>query len=148
MRYIPVIFGVVLFIYGLIDCLRSEPADIRSIPKPAWILVIVLLPIIGVVLWFFFGRPQYAAAGTNTAASPRGPSASGRPNQFVAPDDDPAFLRDLDVHRAQKAEADRMRKLKADHDAAEAKLREETNPEEKRRDEKRREEHPNDETKH
>ncbi|MGA7204824.1 MAG: PLD nuclease N-terminal domain-containing protein, partial [Specibacter sp.] len=102
MRYIPVIFGVVLFIYGLIDCLRSEPADIRSIPKPAWLLVIVLLPIVGVVLWFFFGRPQYAAAGPNPAnrpvAGPRGPSPSARPTRFVAPDDDPAFLRDLDVN--------------------------------------------------
>lgn len=137
MRYIPVIFGVVLFIYGLIDCIRSEPADVRSIPKPAWILVIVLLPLLGVLLWFFLGRPQYAAStpGPNggSVPAPRGPSYSGRAKQFVAPDDDPAFLRNLEVTRAQKAESERLRKLKDELTAREAKLREE---------------HPNDETKH
>ncbi len=136
MRYIPVIFGVVLFIYGLIDCIRSEPADVRSLPKAAWILVIVLLPLVGVLLWFFLGRPQYAAAvGTSggSGPAPRGQSPSGRPHQFVAPDDDPAFLRNLEVTRAHKAEAERLRKLKAELEAREAKLREQ---------------HPNDETKH
>lgn len=142
MRYIPVIFGVVLFIYGLIDCIRSEPADVRSLPKAAWILVIVLLPLVGVLLWFFLGRPQYATATSGTdggsGPAPRGPSYPGRPKQFVAPDDDPAFLRNLEVTRAQKAEDERLRKLKAEFDAREAKQREA----------KLREQHPNDETKH
>lgn len=134
MRYIPVIIGVVLFIYGLIDCIRSEPADVRSIPKPAWILVCLLLPLIGVILWFFFGRPRYAPeTQARPAQSFPGSAYSARPKRYLAPDDDPAFLRDLEVSRAQKAEADRLRKLKAELDAREAKLREE---------------HPNDETKH
>jgi len=128
MRYLPVILGIVLIIYGLIDCLRSEPADVRSIPKPAWILVILLLPLIGVILWFLFGRPQYAASTTRP-----GSSYASRPTQYVAPDDDPAFLRTLEINRAHKAEAERLRKLKEELDAREAKIREE---------------HPNDETQH
>lgn len=134
MRYLPVILLVVLFIYGLIDCLRSDRADVRSIPKPAWILVIVLLPLIGVLLWFFLGRPQYAT--TPGSPSNNGTPASGRPasrsSRMVAPDDDPAFLRKLDTSRRQKAEDDRLRRLKAELDAREAKLRED---------------HPNDEPK-
>ncbi|ALE07208.1 hypothetical protein AL755_19855 [Arthrobacter sp. ERGS1:01] len=153
MRYIPVIFGVVLFIYGLIDCLRSDPADVRSIPKPAWILVILLLPLVGVILWFFFGRPRYSNAAASpmsgrAGAGPRGPSYSGRPNQYVAPDDDPEFLRNLQLSQAQKAEAERLRKLKAELDAREAKIRADEAREEKLRADKHREEHPNDETKH
>jgi len=139
MRYIPVVFGVILFIYGLIDCLRSEPADVRSIPKPAWIIVIVLMPVIGVLLWFFLGRPRYStsAPAAPWTSGPRGQSPSGRPTQFTAPDDDPLFLRNLEVNRAQKAEAERLRKLKAELDAREARLRDgQPNP------------HPNDETKH
>ena len=145
MRYIiPVTLGVVLFVYGLIDCLRSEPSDVRSIPKPAWVLVIVLLNVIGVALWFLFGRPQYAPAGPGSAQrsggqapSQRGGSASGGYSRSVAPDDNPEFLRNLEVDRAQRLEAERLRKLKADLDAREAKLR----------DDKLREQHPNDETK-
>ncbi|MCQ9165120.1 MULTISPECIES: PLD nuclease N-terminal domain-containing protein [unclassified Arthrobacter] len=129
MRYIPVIFGVVLFIYGLIDCIRSESTDVRSLPKPVWILVIVLLPLVGVILWLFLGRPHYAAAGEPAT---RRPLRSGTA-RFTAPDDDPAFLRNLEVARAHKAEADRLRKLRAELDAREAKLREQ---------------HPKDETQH
>lgn len=128
MRYLPVILGVVLIIYGLIDCIRSEPSDVRSIPKPAWILVILILPLIGVILWFLFGRPQYAPAAS------QGSARSGRAQQYLAPDDDPTFLRNLEVNRAHKAEAERLRKLKEELDARDA------------RD--TREEHPNDEPKH
>lgn len=127
MRYLPVIFGVVLFIYGMIDCIRSESADVRSLPKPVWIIVILILPFFGVLLWFFFGRPQYSSVSATPPAS-RQDTASRR---TVAPDDDPAFLRTLEVERAQKAEADRLRKLKAELDAREARLRED---------------HPNDES--
>lgn len=127
MRYIiPVTIAVVLFVYGLIDCLRSEAKDVRSIPKPAWIAVIVLLNVIGVALWFLFGRPKYDTA----------PSQAGRTSlparRPVAPDDDPDFLRNLQSEREQRLEAERLRKLQVDLDAREAKLREE---------------HPNDETK-
>lgn len=138
MRYIiPIALGVVVFVYGLIDCLRSEPRDVRSIPKPAWILVIVLLNVIGVCLWFLFGRPQYTTANSPVQRSggsqtgQRHPSSGGY-GRSVAPDDDPEFLRNLEIKRAQKLEAERLRKLKADLDAREAKLREE---------------HPNDEPK-
>lgn len=134
MRYIiPVTIVVVLFVYGLIDCIRSEQRDVRTFPKAAWVLIIVLLNVVGVILWFLFGRPQYS----EKASVPRGgsspsrqvPSSYGRP---TAPDDDPEFLRNLALNRAQKLEAERLRKLKAELDAREAKLREE---------------HPNDDTK-
>ena len=138
MRYIiPVALAVVVFVYGLIDCLRSEANAVRSIPKSAWILVIVLLNVIGVGLWFLFGRPQYASAGPSarpgtSVAGPNRPAPAGGYKRSVAPDDDPQFLRNLEVNRAQKQEADRLRKLKAELEAREAKLREE---------------HPNDENK-
>lgn len=130
MRYIiPIALGVVVFVYGLIDCIRSEPRDVRSIPKPAWVLVIVVLNVIGVGLWFLFGRPQYAVSGSNAqmGGSPatHRPQASGSYGRSVGPDDDPEFLRNLEVDRAQRLEAERLRKLKAELDALEAKLREE-----------------------
>lgn len=138
MRYIiPIALGVVIFVYGLIDCLRSESRDVRSIPKPAWILVIVLLNVIGVGLWFLFGRPQYSSAASPSqraggSQTSQRQQPSGNYARSTAPDDDPEFLRNLEIKRAQKLEADRLRKLKADLDAREAKLSEE---------------HPNDEPK-
>lgn len=133
MRYIiPAIVVVVLFVYGLIDCLRSDRNDVRGISKTAWVLVIVLLNVVGVALWFLFGRPRYAASvGAARTAGPAG-RGSFPAGHSGAPDDDPEFLRALAVKRAQKLEDERLRKLKAELDEREAKLREQ---------------HPNDETK-
>ncbi|WP_125612962.1 PLDc N-terminal domain-containing protein [Specibacter cremeus] len=115
MRYIPVVFLVVVYIYGLIDCLRSDPRDVRSVPKPVWLVVVILLPVIGDVLWFFLGRPQYDTA----PAAPSGAVSRGP----VAPDDDPAFLRNLESSRKNQAEAARLRKLKDELEAREAAVR-------------------------
>ncbi|WP_427015505.1 PLDc N-terminal domain-containing protein [Pseudarthrobacter sp. P1] len=123
-RYLLVIFLVALYIYWLIDCLRSDPADVRSVPKPVWLVVVVLLPVIGWALWYLLGRPQYADTAPAGGPGRLGPLTGGRGPGPVAPDDDPEFLRNLAVRRHQQEEAERLRKLKAELDAREAKLRE------------------------
>ncbi|MCY0903986.1 PLD nuclease N-terminal domain-containing protein [Arthrobacter sp. H14-L1] len=110
-RLLMVILPLAFLIYGLIDALRSDAADVRSLPKTAWVLIIVLLPLIGVVLWLIFGRPSYA------------PQSNAYPKLPVAPDDDPDFLRNLETARRHRTEDERLRKLQADLAAREAKLR-------------------------
>ncbi|WP_026555968.1 PLD nuclease N-terminal domain-containing protein [Arthrobacter sp. 35W] len=121
-RYLPVIVILALYIYSIIDCLRSEPADVRSISKPLWMVVIVLLPVIGWVLWYFLGRPQYEEAAS-APSSRMGPLNGGRGPGPVAPDDDPEFLRNLAIRRHQQEEAEKLRKLKEELDAREARLK-------------------------
>ena len=71
-------------IYAVIDCLRSKESEIKGMPKPLWIAVIVLLPLIGGILWILLsGRSE-----------PGGHAIGGR-RTVVAPDDDPDFLRTL-----------------------------------------------------
>ncbi|GAA1048572.1 PLD nuclease N-terminal domain-containing protein [Arthrobacter russicus] len=111
LRYVPLLIIVGLELFALIDCLRSERADVRTLPKSAWVLIIILLPIVGLVLWFTLGRPRYNAAGP--AARPA----------VLAPDDDPEFLRNLDVARRQRAEEERLEKLRRDLEERERKLR-------------------------
>lgn len=80
-------------IYTLIECARTERHQVRSLPKPAWFVIIILLPLIGAGLWFALGRPNttsVANLGTQKA-----------------PDDDEDFLRQLEVwKRQQQREAD------------------------------------------
>ncbi|MDJ0355124.1 PLD nuclease N-terminal domain-containing protein [Paenarthrobacter sp. PH39-S1] len=109
-RLLLVILPLAFLIYGLIDCIRSDSADVRSLPKAAWVLVIVLLPLIGVAMWLIFGRPSYT------------PQPSAYPRQSMAPDDDPDFLRNLETARRHRAEAERLRKLKEELEARQAKL--------------------------
>ncbi|MBG6183934.1 hypothetical protein IWX65_001902 [Arthrobacter sp. CAN_A214] len=95
------ILGVAVIIYALIDCIMSKRHEVRSISKPAWLVIILLLPLIGTAMWFLFGRPR---------STPPGPPRPARRHP-TAPDDDPQFLQNLETKRRQQArETERRRK--------------------------------------
>ena len=109
LRVVVVVAVLVVFVYGLVDVIRTDPRQTKGISKPAWIVVQIVLPVIGAVLWFLIGRPR----GT-------GPDPVRRTySQPVAPDDDPDFLRNLELRRRKQAEAARLKKLKDELDAKE-----------------------------
>ena len=101
---------LVIFVYGLVDVIRTEGRLTRGISKPAWIIVQIVLPVLGAILWLLIGRPRGAAQPRPSYPHP------------VAPDDDPDFLRNLEARRRNQAEADRLKKLR---DELEAKAKEE-----------------------
>ena len=96
---------LVIFVYGLVDVIRTDGRLTRGISKPAWIVVMIVLPVLGAILWLLIGRPR--------GSSPQ-PQAYRHSN---APDDDPDFLRNLELRRRQEAEAARLKKLKEELDA-------------------------------
>ncbi|MDQ0819743.1 hypothetical protein QFZ79_002033 [Arthrobacter sp. V4I6] len=110
LRVVVTVAVLVVFVYGLVDVIRTDPRQTKGISKPAWIVVQIVLPVIGAVLWFLIGRPR----GT-------GPTPA-RYSHPVAPDDDPDFLRNLELRRRKQAEADRLKKLKEELDAKDRKL--------------------------
>jgi Phospholipase_D-nuclease N-terminal len=91
-----VLAAIGVTIYAAIDCLRSDDAEIRGLPKPLWLLVILALPLFGGVMWILVGHEPMP--GTPT----------GRRYRTIAPDDDPDFLRSLDPPRSR--DGDRRRK--------------------------------------
>ena len=101
-RVILVLTAIGVTIYAAIDCLRSTETEISKLPKPLWLLVILLLsiPPIGGIAWLVVGRVR-------TAASPV-PADS----HVIAPDDDPDFLRSLDRLRRQTPPPGRPRRPK------------------------------------
>lgn len=76
---------------ALISCLSAERHAVRSMPRVAWVAVILLLPLLGPIAWFLAGRPR--PTGGRPARAPRPP---------VSPDDDPDFLRSLDADDARR----------------------------------------------
>lgn len=108
------IIGTSVIIYALIDCIRSERYEVRGISKPAWILTILLLPLIGAGLWFLFGRPTSSRPGGTPRPAPRHPTA---------PDDDPDFLRNLETRRRQQAREADLNKREQELRAREERLR-------------------------
>lgn len=84
LRVIGVLFALALYIYFIIDVVRTPRGTTRNLPKWLWLIIVVLVPIIGGLLWWGLGRTRRDAGGWWRK---RGP---------VAPDDDPRFLRKLD----------------------------------------------------
>jgi hypothetical protein len=113
LRVVVPIIVLVVFVYGLIDLIRTDARQTKGISKPAWIVVQIVLPVIGAVLWFLIGRPR-TDGGSSAPVTYRHPTA---------PDDDPEFLRNLEQRRRNQAEADRLKRLQAELDAKERGLR-------------------------
>jgi hypothetical protein len=99
-RVVLAVAVLVIFVYGLVDVIRTDARLTRGISKPAWIVVMIILPVIGAVLWLLIGRPRSSAPAPRQYSGP------------TAPDDDPDFLRNLEIRRRKQAEAARLKKLK------------------------------------
>ncbi|MEW1614836.1 MULTISPECIES: PLD nuclease N-terminal domain-containing protein [unclassified Streptomyces] len=107
------IVPLALMIYAFIDCLNTPEEDTKHLPKIAWVFIILLFWVVGSIGWLFAGKVRHSAAGGAGLSSwQRG----GRRQQWVAPDDNPDFLKSLrddkddkDDEDARKAEAEEER---------------------------------------
>ena len=63
------------WVYTIVDCSVQPSSRHRGVSKPIWILIVVLLPVLGGLLWLLVGRVR-----RSTIIARR------------APDDDPEFL--------------------------------------------------------
>jgi hypothetical protein len=61
----------------------AKKNEVRNLPKWAWIVICLFVPIVGGLLYLVLGRPI------------GGPKNRFGRTKIVAPDDDPTFLRDL-----------------------------------------------------
>ncbi len=92
--YVVLAFVVVAFdVFALVDLMLIDRRRIRALNRPLWFAIVVILPVIGPILWFLLGR-----AGRGGVDERR----------TMAPDDDPAFLRNL---RRDEEQDERIRRL-------------------------------------
>ena len=90
-RLLPWLLTIAVTVYAVVDCIQTDDAQVRGLPKLLWLLLILLFPIVGSIAWFIAGRPQRGPAGRSGPG--RGPTH--RPPPPRGPDDDPDFLRRL-----------------------------------------------------
>lgn len=108
-RLLPLALAFAVLVYALIDCVRTPQDEMPAgLPKPLWLVLIVLLPLVGPVAWLVAWR---VSAGNRRGPGRPGP-ARGAPGRRppsrgpVAPDDDPEFLARLERER-RRAERQR-----------------------------------------
>lgn len=91
---------IALMIGALIDIITRDSSLVKYLPKLAWIIIVILLPLIGALLWFGIGR-EYGEAGIRI---PR----MRRPERPSAPTDvRPAPPMDTRTTEQQIADLDR-----------------------------------------
>ncbi len=87
---IGIVIAVAFTLYSLVDAAMTDHSRARGVSKPVWIVLIVILPVIGALLWLFIGKGSAAEAEAARTS--------------VAPDDDPRFSRptmsneEIDTH--------------------------------------------------
>ncbi|CAN5519342.1 hypothetical protein BH09ACT4_BH09ACT4_11330 [soil metagenome] len=91
-RYLPFLITAGVLIYTVVDIALIDISRVKGLPKVLWIVIVIVLPVIGAVLWFLLGRQRLSERGGGGGSVRRGPRA---------PDDDPDFLRKLSREQAQ-----------------------------------------------
>jgi hypothetical protein len=100
MRALLVLLAIGLLVYSVIDCSRTPEQEVPGgIPRSAWLVLVIIVPILGPLLWIFASRSDQNSAGGGSRR-PRGPRPGGgasgrRPSRPMGPDDDPDFLRGI-----------------------------------------------------
>lgn len=88
-----VVIAVVITVYAVIDCAMTDAKRTRALSKPVWILVTLVVPLVGPVLWILFGKGLLLKPVDSIPSSP---------------DDDSAFLTSLNEDSVHD---DRIRQL-------------------------------------
>ncbi|SEG65502.1 Phospholipase_D-nuclease N-terminal [Actinacidiphila yanglinensis] len=122
-RYMPFLLVIAVWIYAFVDCLGTPERQVRGLPKVVWLLIVLFFGeiMLGPLAWLAFGKRrvagQWGAGRVEWGREPaRGMRAAGRHPQdgrpleapqedredWVPPDDNPAFLRSLAELNRQK----------------------------------------------
>ncbi|CAM2937123.1 phospholipase D-like protein [Williamsia muralis] len=109
---------LVVMIAALVDIIGSDAAGIRGLPRWAWLLLVIILPLVGSIVWFLAGRPVSGISG-RVSGSGRA-SALGYPEYDVPgrfepqdPEADAEFLRrcrERAEQQRRQGELDRRRR--------------------------------------
>ncbi|MFI9504059.1 PLD nuclease N-terminal domain-containing protein [Nocardia sp. NPDC052566] len=103
-----------LWVYCLVDIITCPDVGIRHLPKMGWLIVVILIPTVGALLWLFAGRPLHeSSTRSNTRYS-----EYDRPGRYVAqsPEDDEAFLRGLRERAEEQRREARRQQMEHERD--------------------------------
>ncbi|MFG2134580.1 PLD nuclease N-terminal domain-containing protein [Streptomyces sp. NPDC048751] len=103
LRYLPFLLVLALWIYAFIDCLNTPEEQVRGLPKVIWVIIILLFGevLVGPIAWLVAGKVRTTPAGGSTPSEWH----RNQRTRFVAPDDNPEFLKSLKEEAASSSSA-------------------------------------------
>lgn len=96
---------LVLLITALADIITSDQSRIRHLDKWLWIIVVILLPLVGSILWFTVGHDYSPSLDRGSFGDPR---------RWEAPAPVPRGTEQELAALEQEIAADRIRQLEAE----------------------------------
>ena len=108
-----------LWLFCLIDVIATDEYRIRNLPKIAWLLIVLLLPDIGSIVWLVAGHPWDSRPRQAPTRMGREFPEYDRPGRQAAtnPDDDEAFLRQIRARaEEQRRRADQERRAREERE--------------------------------
>ncbi|MER7668027.1 PLD nuclease N-terminal domain-containing protein [Kitasatospora sp. NPDC096128] len=138
-----IVLPLVLWVWAFIDCLTTPEAEVKHLPKPIWVIIVLLFPPLGPIAWLLAGKQRGFLRAGAPDGQPGRPPAGGRPGpgaprggRPLAPDDDPEFLASLGNESLKKDDKDHesmLRQWEADLRRREQELRGGDEPEDGRK---------------
>lgn len=89
-------FLVVWMVFTTVFAASANKYEVRALPKWLWVLLCLIVPFFGGLLYLMVGRPLGGDKG-----------GLGGKGKTIAPDDDPNFLRDISKKLRKKDEDDK-----------------------------------------
>ena len=111
---------LVLWIWALIDVIRTPDSQQRSLPKPAWFFIVLLFFVLGALAWIVFGRPRGAAVGFGGGGFGRGRLSDERDDAYKLSERERAELERREYYKKMDEELDRRLEEKRRQEGEEA----------------------------
>lgn len=59
---IGIVIAAAFTLYALVDAAMTDASRARGVPKPVWVVLVVVLPVVGAILWFTIGKGPVVTA--------------------------------------------------------------------------------------
>ncbi|MEQ6897419.1 PLD nuclease N-terminal domain-containing protein [Microbacterium sp. KR10-403] len=105
MPYVFSLLVLAAMVFAVVDIITRDDAQIRLMPKALWLILVILVPLVGVILWFVLGR-EHDAGSEPVVRMPR-PQRSQRPSAPATPPAPPLPPRDTRSTEQQLADLER-----------------------------------------
>ena len=96
---------IALMIFALVDIITSDNWQVKHLPKLVWLLLVVLLPLIGSVVWLLVGKERQSSTETRAPIPPRETAPASTTEQELA-----AIDREIAFYEKQE----RLKRLEAE----------------------------------
>ena len=115
MPYLGLIYLVILVV-ALIDIIKTDDAAVRGLPKFAWVVLVVMIPLAGALVWLAVGRPTADERPRRQSGAAGEFPEYDHPGRYVPqdPEADREFLREVRERAEQQRRTAREQQRAAD----------------------------------